>query len=515
MASSEFAIITLAIVTAYIALVLAKGFFAYRLMRVNVDDFFVAGRGLGFLVVWLSVVATYHSAFAVLTSTAVASATGVAWWVGSLMWTSVAAIMVWVFGSRFWHLGRRFGYVTLADALADYFESKFLRILVGVIMAVFVIPYITVQAVGFGLMLTIGTEGMVPYELGALVLTIVAMLYCVWGGQRATAWTDVLQGVWMYAAIWIVAILIVQNAVGGIGELVSRVMEVKPELLIVSGKGFSAPLNLVSFVILFGIALPICMQHLQMKFYTARDPKTLRWMSVPSALYLSSIYIPAVFTGLTAAYLIETGQLPPVSEIVREYGTRDALLPLLAVRYAPAILVGFLFAGAIAAAMSTLDNFNIATSVVLTNDVYRKGLGKEPDERRVVSIGRVIIIIFSLLGWLFAILRPGLIFDLVAMSVAGVAQFLPAVIAVTYPTGRPWLTKSGVSAGIIAGVAVTALLLFPDRLGIPIPRNPFSVHAGVWGLIVNFVVAVLVSLFTKPPSKETIERIHGYLDEVV
>jgi SSS family solute:Na+ symporter len=390
-----------------------------------------------------------------------------------------------------------------------------MRLLVGIIMAVFVIPYITVQAIGFGLMLTIGTEGMISYELGAFILTIVAMLYCVMGGQRATAWTDVLQGVWMYAAIWIVAILIVQNAVGGIGGLISKMMEVKPELLVVSGKGFSAPLNLVSFVILFGIALPICMQHLQMKFYTARDPKTLRWMSVPSALYLSSIYIPAVFTGLTAAYLIETGQLPPVSEIIKEYGTRDALLPLLAVRYAPAILVGFLFAGAIAAAMSTLDNFNIATSVVITNDIYRKGLGRKAAEKTLVNMGRVIIVVFSLLGWVFAVLRPGLIFDLVAMSVAGVAQFLPAVIAVTYPTREPWLTKSGASAGIIAGVIVTALLLFPDRLGLPIPRNPLSIHAGVWGLVVNFVIAILVSLFTKPPSKETINRIHGYLDEVM
>ena len=399
--------------------------------------------------------------------------------------------------------------------MADYFESNAVRLLVGVIMAVFVIPYITVQAVGFGLMLTIGTEGMISYELGALLLTLVAMLYCVMGGQRATAWTDVLQGVWMYAAIWIVAILIVQNAVGGLGNLISRMLEIKPELLVVSGKGFSAPLNLLSFVILFGIALPICMQHLQMKFYTARDPGTLKWMSLPSALYLSSIYIPAVFTGLTAAYLIETGQLPPVSEIIREYGTRDALLPLLAVKYAPAVLVGFLFAGAIAAAMSTLDNFNIATSVVITNDIYRRGLGGRASERALVNMGRVIIIVFSLLGWLFAILRPGLIFDLVAMSVAGVAQFLPAVIAVTYPTKRPWLTKSGAIAGMIVGVVVTALLLFPDRMGLPIERNPLSVHAGVWGLLVNFIVSVVVSLFTKPPSRETVERIHGYLGEVM
>ncbi|SVE00231.1 uncharacterized protein METZ01_LOCUS453085 [marine metagenome] len=40
-------------------------------------------------------------------------------------------------------------------------------------------------------------------------------------------------------------------------------------------------------------------------------------------------------------------------------------------------------------------------------------------------------------------------------------------------------------------------------------------HGGVWSLLVNAAVAVGVSAVTRPPSDETIERIHGELERFV
>jgi SSS family solute:Na+ symporter len=511
--AAEWAGPTLAVVGIYIALVALVGGLAWRRLKVNTEDFWVASRRLGFLVTFLSISATYHSAFAVLTSTAVSATTGVAWWVGSFAWTTVAALVVWLIGPRMWHLGRKHGYITLADMIADFYESRSLRVLVAVIMAVFVVPYVTVQAIAYGLILDIGSGGLIPYEVGALALSLVTVAYVILGGQRASSWIDVLQGIWMYAVIWAVAIFVTFAAVGGPGPLIDRILQTKPDLLTVAGTGFSAPLALFSLVLLFGLALPITMQHLQMKLYAARDPPTIKWSSVATAIYLSSIYIPAIFTGLTVAYLIGTGAFPSMAAITAQYGTPDAALPLLAVQYAPVFLVGVLFAGALAAAMSTQDNFLMATAVVVTHDIYRKTFRPDASERFVVNFGRLVMIGLAFVGWFFAILRPGLILDLVALSVAGVLQFVPAVFCIVFPAKRVWLTKTGIFVGIVIGEIVTLVTLFGPRIGVPIEVNPFTLHAGVWGLIANLVAAFVISRFTPSPSPDTVRRIHGYLEE--
>jgi SSS family solute:Na+ symporter len=506
------------VVAIYVGLVAIVGAYAWRRLKVNTEDFYVASRRLGFVVTFLSISATYHSAFAVLTSTATSVRQGVAWWVGSFAWTTVAALVVWLVGPRMWHLGRKHGYVTLADMIADFYESRALRILVAVVMAVFVVPYITAQAIAFGLILDIGSGGAIPYAVGSLLLTLVTVAYVILGGQRASSWIDVLQGIWMYIVVWAVAILVTVAAAGGPGALVDRIAETRPQLLTVSGTGFSAPLALFSLVLLFGLALPITMQHLQMKLYAARDPPTIKWSSVATAVYLSSIYIPAVFTGLTVAYLISTGGMPSLAEVQSTYGTEDATLPLIAVQYAPVFLVGLLFAGALAAAMSTQDNFLMATAVVVTHDIYRKGFRPAADERFVVNLGRMVMIVLALVGWLVA-LRPILILELVAYSVAGVLQFVPAVFTIVFPAKRVWFTKVGIGAGIIVGVVVALLTQFGPAIfkafggSLPFEANPYTLHGGVWGLIANLLVAFIISRFTPSPSPDTVRRIHGYLEE--
>ncbi|MCY4664806.1 MAG: hypothetical protein OXC00_09080, partial [Acidimicrobiaceae bacterium] len=46
------------------------------------------------------------------------------------------------------------------------------------------------------------------------------------------------------------------------------------------------------------------------------------------------------------------------------------------------------------------------------------------------------------------------------------------------------------------------------------PR-PFGVHEALWSLVANFVVTIVVSRFTRPPSEATVERIHGEVERFV
>jgi SSS family solute:Na+ symporter len=45
--------------------------------------------------------------------------------------------------------------------------------------------------------------------------------------------------------------------------------------------------------------------------------------------------------------------------------------------------------------------------------------------------------------------------------------------------------------------------------------HPLGLHGGVWSLLVNFAVTVSVSRLSRPPSPETVARIHGEVEGFV
>ena len=59
-----------------------------------------------------------------------------------------------------------------------------------------------VQSQGLGYILSVASGNRISFELGSLILLVVAAGYLIVGGLRAVYWTDMLQGAWMYVAIW-------------------------------------------------------------------------------------------------------------------------------------------------------------------------------------------------------------------------------------------------------------------------------------------------------------------------
>jgi SSS family solute:Na+ symporter len=224
--------ITLSIIFVYCILMIVIGFLSGRVLKKSLEDFYVLSRRAGILVTFLATAATYHSAFAFLTSVATYATTGVTFWVASSAWTTGAAVFMYLAGTRLMRLGKARGHISPADALADFYRSEVLRVLVAAVMALFVIAYIVVQAVGLGLIMDIGSGGNIPYMWGSLILMLVTMLYLVLGGLRAAYWTDVLQGVWMYVGVVVAGVMILQRlAPGGVPELMDQLRAVKPSLL--------------------------------------------------------------------------------------------------------------------------------------------------------------------------------------------------------------------------------------------------------------------------------------------
>ncbi|MEN2999227.1 MAG: sodium:solute symporter family protein [Acidilobaceae archaeon] len=487
----------------YLILMIGIGYYATRILRRSLEDFFLLSRGAGLIVLFLATASTYHSAFAFLASVATFATTGVTFWIGSFAWTMLAGIVSYVIGKRIYLLGKSRGYISPSDLLADRYNSEALRVLTAIVWAIFLVGYITVQAIGLGIILSIGSGGRISYEVGALILVLATAIYVAIGGLRAAYWTDVLQGILMYLGVWLAGLLIMYQFFPGISELFAAVRETNPRLLTLN---WSWQL-LAGNIIAFGIGVMI-LPHLWIKFYAARDTRTIKWTSALTALYLSSFYIPAMLVGLTAAVLNAKGGggLQPgfISALTSQYGSADAVMAYMIYTLTHPIIAGVLLAGAAAAAMSTLDSFIGSISMILTRDIYQK-VNKNASEPSLVLVSRLLILFFSLLGWYLATLRPGLIFDIVAIGAGGGLQVLPALLQAVFPTKRVWINKYGAMAGMIVGALLVLVIsiqtskYFAPFLGqelINAIRQPPGV-ASLYAIVVNFVVALLVTFLTE------------------
>lgn len=460
----------------YLLITLVIGRVANLRLRVDLEDFLLYGRKAGFVVLYLTVVATYHSAFAFLGSSGFFYTHGIGFWDAGV-WTLLVGFATMTIGVRIWRLGKENGYITPADLLADAYRSEAVRLVTALVSVLFTILYIQVQSQGLGYILTTASGGRIPYPIAVAVLLAVAAIYLMAGGLRAVYWTDVLQGVWMYVAIWVGALVLAWKLFGGPLYLWQAVASQRPDLLTLPGpRGFfTYPMWFsLGIVLSFGI---VFQPHLFIRYYTAVSERTLRWLGATTPIYLMSLYIPAALIGLGGALVL------PDLEVA------DRVFPELLLRHAPGWLTGIILAGGTAAAMSTLDSILHANMTVLTRDIYQRTLRPAATQAHYVRVGRFLVVALLVVGYVLSVTRLEFLVILVSLSGAGALQLWPAVMGALYPQ-RFRFTSAGVLFGLAAALAtlVATLILWP---------HPAGFHGGIWAVAVNFVITAAVSRATR------------------
>jgi len=487
-------VVATGLIFVYLLATIVLGILANRRTSIDMEDFLLYGRKAGFIVLYLTVVATFHSAFAFLGSGGFFYTHGIGFWAAGT-WTVLVGAITYVLGPRIWALGKAFGYMTPADMLADYYESEAVRVAVAVVSVVFTILYIQVQAQGLGYIINVASDGRISFEMGTLILLAVAAAYLMAGGLRAVYWTDVIQGIWMYVAVWVGAMYLAYELFGGPFELWRQVRAQRPDLLSLPGPhGFFTPGMWIGMTITLSFGI-VFQPHMMIRYYTAIDARTLKILGATTPIYLMTLYIPAALVGLGGAIAMPGLDIP------------DRIFPELLFAHAPPILTGVILAGATAAAMSTLDSILHANMTVLTRDVYQRYFAPDATQAHYVAVGRGIVLALLFVGYVLSIRTYDFLVVLVTLSGSGALQLMPAIVGALFPGGRR-LTR----AGILAGLGTGLFVLYVTLLVVP---HPLGTHGGIWSLLANTLVAVAVSAVTAPPSPETQKRIHGEVERQV
>ena len=159
-----------------------------------------------------------------------------------------------------------------------------------------------------------------------------------------------------------------------------------------------------------------------------------------------------------------------------------------------------MLAAILAAIMSTISSQLIVTSSALIEDLYKVLLRKNGSDREYVFLGRMAVLLVSIIAMVLALEPDSTILDLVAYAWAGFGGAFGPVILLSLFWRK--MTTWGALAGMITG-AVTVIFMEANLTEAGV--IPFQLYEIVPGFLINLFFIVVVSLITYKPN-ETIEK---------
>ncbi|UYF98880.1 sodium:solute symporter family protein [Halomonas sp. GD1P12] len=472
------------ITIAYLAIVLTVGLRARHNQSSSLESYVTGGRHMGLLVLFFILGAEVFSAFAFLGGPGWAYSRGApALYI--IAYITLSVVVWWFMAPYISRLGRSHGYLTQAELLSACYPTRnnFLGLFIGVISVLAMIPYMTIQIAGAGLLFEAATSGTIPFWLGSLLACGVVTAYVYASGLQGIGWTNLLQGIMMVAVAWFLGLATADQLFGGIGEMFRELQREAPEYLTMpgaTGMGWGA----FSTAILVSALGCVMWPHIFMKFYSAKSERTLKRVFVLYPLY-SYLLIPLLIIGFAGVLLIDT----PLD-------SADRVLLTIVVEIAdfPAWLVGLALSGALAAAMSTAANLAHTSATILVRDVgqHLPSLRGMSDQKS-LKLTRYGVVLLSFLAYLLALANPGSLVSLLLGAYGIIVQLLPMLIGALF-----WRRAS--KAGALAGLAVGAFITLLLEFGID---APFGWHAGFCGLLVNSIVFIAASMATASTSQHS------------
>lgn len=380
--------------------------------------------------------------------------------------------------------------ITIPQYLTNRFlsDSKALQIICAVIFMVAYCVYAASSIVACGSLFN-QVFGM-DKSVAMIGATVIILLYTFLGGFNAVCWTDFFQGLLMLMALMavpIVAAIFMGNA--GFAPLAAVETSENYYNLLSSGKfDWKSMADILSG---FGWGLGYMgMPHILIRYMSIKSEAEMKKSRVIGSIWTTIILGMATVVGLVGHEFLGTA-LPEGEQslvfitMVRTIFSGNGLLLFIA---------GILLSAILAASMSTADSQLLASSSAFSSDVYKPIFRKDASDKEMLWAGRIVVAIIAVVAFFIAS-SPycGGIMALVecAWGAFG-AAFGPTIVLSLF-----WkrFTYKGAIAGIVSGFLV-------DALWYAFLSTPTGLYEIVPGFIVSLIVAVIVTLCDKEPSKE-------------
>lgn len=512
--------------------------------------FYVAGRGVPPVANGAATAADWMSGASFISMAGLISFLGYDGAVYLMGWTGGYVLLALLLAPYL----RKYGKYTVPEFVGDRYYSNLARV-VAIISALFVsFVYMVPQLRGVGIVLSryLGVDVATGVWAAVLVTAFIAVI----GGMKGITWTQVAQYTVLISAYLITGIALSNLLTGNpipqlsftFSDFAVRLSQLQVEL---GFKEYVAPFQNLSALNVFLITLTLMvgtagLPHVIIRFYTVPRASDARWSAGWALLFIGLLYTTAPAVAVFSKYnLLNTLANKPLEEvrqidwvakwektgllkfedkngdgIVQMSGNREVnevtidrdiiVLSTPEVAKLAPFIVGLVAAGGLAAALSTAAGLLIVMASAISHDLYTRMINPNASEATKLTIARVVIALVVILAAPFGINPPAFIAQLVAFAFGLAAStFFPAILLGIFDRR---MNMQGAVAGMIVGLVFTATYIVGTKY-LGWPNFVFGITAegiGAIGMLLNFLVAYLVSRATSSPPQE-IQRL---VDEI-
>lgn len=463
----------------------------------NTEDYFLAGRNLGWFVVGASIFASNIGSEHVV-GLAGAGAGGKI----PMLIYELHAWLVITLGWVFLPFYMRSGVFTTPEFLERRFNSNTRWFLSVFSLVAYVLTKVSVTVYAGGIVISsiLGID----FWSGALVTVVLTGIYTVLGGMRAVVYTEAMQTIVLVLGAGTLTVVGL-NAVGGWDGMRAAL---EPGYLNMwrpaSDPDFPWP-SLVITSSIVGMWYWCTDQYIVQRVLSARNiTQGRRGTIFGGFLKLLPVFL-FLIPGVVALALKNKGEL--------HWDSPDGAFAALLMDKMPAGLRGIVAAGLLAALMSSLASVFNSCSTLFTVDIYKK-LRPNTPENKLVNIGRIATVIVVILGILWIPIMQnisGVLYEYLQSVQSYIAPPITAVFLLGIFHKR--INSSGALATLIVGLIVAFLRiglelasdkLDPDGIIYLVAKVNFLTFAA-WFFLFSIIVCVVVSLLTPAPAPEQIQ----------
>ncbi len=479
----------------------------------NTEDYFLAGRNVGWFVIGASIFASNIGSEHVvgLAGTGFQSGTPMAHY-------ELHAWIVLLLGWLFLPFYIRSGAFTMPEFLEKRFDSRSRWFLSLFSLVAYVLTKVSVTIYAGGIVVSelLG----IPFWYGAIGIVIFTGIYTVVGGLKAVIYTETLQTVILIFGSLIITYLGLQE-VGGWGQLTETVKTVSPDHF-----NMWRPMNDPDFPwtgLLFGGTIVglwywCTDQYIVQRTLAANNIKIARRGAIFGAyLKLLPIFI-FLIPGIIAFAL--SIQNPEVFSIEKA----DRAFPMLVKTLLPVGLKGLVAGGLMAALMSSLASVFNSCSTIFTMDIYKK-LRPKKSEKELLKIGKIATTIIVILGIFWIPIMQKIGGGVMYQYLQNVQSYIAPPVVTVFLLGIIWKRVNSHAAIItlLAGLALLMLRLGSEiyfqqdilhfkNTGVQLSNGilygfatiNFS-HMAIFMFIFSVALCISVSLATDPPNYQLIK----------
>jgi SSS family transporter len=444
-----------AVMIIYLAAMIGTGYWVGRKQH-NTEDFFLAGRGMAWWPVAISLFASLFSAISYIAMPGEAYNYGMNMYLGGIIALLPMPIMIAVFLRLFYKLKLWTAYEYLEkrfDVRARALGSVAFMFMRGVYLGV------VLYATAMLLQPTIGW----PLWFSVLVVGIIGTLYTALGGMAAVIWTDVIQFFILLGGIIIIIAIVAFQVPGGLLGIWTEANNMGHGFNLSAASGFwdfdfTRRITIWAWLLAF---LPSCISpaidqvNLQ-RCLSCKSFKSASFAVVGATVGMLPVILIFYIAGLALLVYFKTiykGALP-------ENFNGDSAFTFFAANVLPIGLRGLLIAGILAAVMSTVDSTVNSLTAVTIKDIYQRLLKKNQPEEHYLKASKILTWIWGGISILFGLMIIAIfasrdiplleVSNVCIGTLGGIILGFFALGLLTYRSNSP-----GAMTGVISGVIIS------------------------------------------------------------